>query len=54
MQLARRYALKARPLRSGEPVTTLSENLGFDPDAKLLIINCDDLGSCWSANVGIY
>jgi chitin disaccharide deacetylase len=35
-------------------VTTLAERLGFDADAKLLILNCDDLGSTRSANVAIY
>jgi predicted glycoside hydrolase/deacetylase ChbG (UPF0249 family) len=33
---------------------TLAERLGYPPDAKLLIINCDDLGSCHAANVGVY
>jgi predicted glycoside hydrolase/deacetylase ChbG (UPF0249 family) len=32
---------------------TLSERLGFSPDAKLLIVNCDDLGSSASANRAI-
>jgi predicted glycoside hydrolase/deacetylase ChbG (UPF0249 family) len=33
---------------------TLSERLGYAPDAKLVILNCDDLGSSRSANVAIY
>jgi predicted glycoside hydrolase/deacetylase ChbG (UPF0249 family) len=33
---------------------TLAERLGYPPDAKLLIINCDDLGSSRSANVAVY
>ncbi len=33
---------------------TLAERLGYAADAKLLIVNCDDLGSCHSANVGVY
>jgi predicted glycoside hydrolase/deacetylase ChbG (UPF0249 family) len=33
---------------------TLAERLGYPPDAKLLIVNCDDLGSCHAANVGVY
>ncbi|HUY86872.1 MAG TPA: polysaccharide deacetylase family protein, partial [Acidimicrobiales bacterium] len=33
---------------------TLAERLGHSPDSKLLIINCDDLGSSHSANVAIY
>jgi hypothetical protein len=35
-------------------VTTLAERLGYEADAKLLIINCDDLGSSRSANVAVY
>lgn len=35
-------------------MTTLAERLGYPPDAKLLIVNCDDLGSSHAANVGIY
>lgn len=33
---------------------TLAERLGHPADAKLLIISCDDLGSCHAANVGVY
>jgi predicted glycoside hydrolase/deacetylase ChbG (UPF0249 family) len=32
----------------------LAERLGYSADSKLLIINCDDLGSSLAANVGIY
>lgn len=35
-------------------VPTLAERLGYAPDAKLLILNCDDLGSSRSANVAVY
>jgi predicted glycoside hydrolase/deacetylase ChbG (UPF0249 family) len=35
-------------------VTTLAERLGHAPDARLLIVNCDDLGSTHAANVGVY
>jgi predicted glycoside hydrolase/deacetylase ChbG (UPF0249 family) len=35
-------------------VTTLAERLGHAPDARLLIINCDDLGSTRAANVAVY
>ena len=33
---------------------TLAERLGHAPDARLLIFNCDDLGSSRAANVAIY
>ncbi len=33
---------------------TLAERLGHPPDAKVLIVNCDDLGSTRSANVAVY
>ena len=35
-------------------VPTLAERLGHAPDAKLLIVNCDDLGSSHAANAGVY
>ena len=35
-------------------VTSLAERLGYPPDSRLLIINCDDLGSSHAANVGVY
>jgi predicted glycoside hydrolase/deacetylase ChbG (UPF0249 family) len=35
-------------------VSTLAERLGHAPDAKLVVINCDDLGSSRSANVAVY
>ena len=35
-------------------MTSLAEQLGHAADAKLLIINCDDLGSSHAANVGVY
>jgi len=35
-------------------VTTLAERLGYAPDARLVIISCDDLGSCHAANVGVF
>ena len=35
-------------------MTSLAEQLGFSPDARLLIVSCDDLGSSHSANVGVY
>lgn len=35
-------------------VNSLVERLGYPADARLLIINCDDLGMCHSANEGTY
>jgi predicted glycoside hydrolase/deacetylase ChbG (UPF0249 family) len=35
-------------------VATLAERLGHGPDDRLLIVNCDDLGSTHAANLGIY
>jgi len=35
-------------------MTELAERLGYGHDAKLLIVNCDDLGSSRSANVAVY
>lgn len=33
--------------------TTLAERLGHAPDTRLVIMSCDDLGSCHGANVGV-
>ena len=33
---------------------SLAERLGHGADAKLLILNCDDLGFCHAANMGVY
>jgi chitin disaccharide deacetylase len=35
-------------------VTSLAERLGYRPDARLIIISCDDLGASHAANVGVY
>lgn len=35
-------------------MVTLAERLGYRPDDRLLIVNCDDLGSTHAANVGTY
>jgi predicted glycoside hydrolase/deacetylase ChbG (UPF0249 family) len=35
-------------------MTSLAEKLGYPPDARLLIVNCDDLGSSHAANIGVY
>lgn len=34
-------------------MTELAQRLGYAPDTRLLIISCDDLGSCHAANVGV-
>ena len=34
--------------------TTLAERLGHPPNAKLLVVTCDDLGSTHAANVAVY
>lgn len=36
------------------PTSSLAEQLGYPPDARLVIISCDDLGLCHAANVGVY
>jgi len=41
-------------VRSVDAAPTLVERLGFRPDDRLLIVNCDDLGSSHAANVGCY
>ena len=33
---------------------SLAERLGYDASQKLVIISCDDLGSCHAANMGVY
>ncbi len=33
---------------------TLAERLGHRPDDRLVILSCDDLGSCHAANIGVY
>ena len=33
---------------------TLAERLGHDPDERLVILSCDDLGACHAANVGVF
>ncbi len=35
-------------------MSTLAERLGHPADASLVILSCDDLGSCHAANVGVY
>ena len=34
--------------------TTLAERLGHSADDRLVILSCDDLGSCHAANVGVF
>jgi predicted glycoside hydrolase/deacetylase ChbG (UPF0249 family) len=33
---------------------SLNERLGYSPEARLVILSCDDLGSCHAANEGVY
>jgi predicted glycoside hydrolase/deacetylase ChbG (UPF0249 family) len=35
-------------------VTELCRRLGFPDEARLVIVSCDDLGSCHAANVGVF
>jgi len=35
-------------------VVSLAQRLGYPGDARLLILNCDDLGFCHAANEGVY
>ncbi len=35
-------------------MATLTERLGYGPEARLLIVNADELGFCHAANVGVY
>ncbi len=35
------------------PGPSLAERLGHPPDARLVIISCDDLGCCHAANIGV-
>jgi chitin disaccharide deacetylase len=35
-------------------MASVAARLGFDDDDRVLIVNCDDLGVCHAANVGVY
>ncbi len=35
-------------------MTVLAERLGYGPDDRLLVVNCDDLGSSQAANSAVY
>ena len=35
-------------------MTTLAERLGHGPEARVVIVSCDDLGMCHAANLGTY
>lgn len=50
-RIERRAATRAGTVAG---VSTLAERLGHAADARLVIVNCDDLGSAHAANVGIY
>lgn len=34
--------------------SSLAERLGYSPADRLVILSCDDLGSCHAANMGVY
>jgi predicted glycoside hydrolase/deacetylase ChbG (UPF0249 family) len=34
--------------------SSLAERLGYSPTDRLVILSCDDLGSCHAANMGVY
>jgi predicted glycoside hydrolase/deacetylase ChbG (UPF0249 family) len=40
--------------RYGRGMPTVAERLDYPPDARLLILNCADLGFCHAASVGVY
>lgn len=35
-------------------MSELARRLGYDDDTRLLLVNCDNLGMCHAANVGVY
>jgi predicted glycoside hydrolase/deacetylase ChbG (UPF0249 family) len=37
-----------------DPGPTLAQRLGYDASTRLVVLNADDLGSCHSANVGVF
>ncbi len=41
-------------LRDSGPLSTLAARLGHSANSRLLIVNCDDLGSSHSANVATF
>ena len=41
------------PIQSDGQTKLLSERLGYKPNDKLLIVNCDDVGMCNSANLAV-
>lgn len=43
-----------RPPIPEPPGPSLAERLGYAADARVVIISCDDLGSCHALNEGIY
>ena len=47
-------ASRARTPVASRVVSSLAERLGHPADARLVILSCDDLGSCHAANVGVY
>src|SRR5882757_161812 len=58
---SRPFDNKTRPTHSGRTLwsmqmaqLSLAERLGYGPEDRLLIVNCDNLGSSHSANVAIF
>ena len=50
---AERFGL-LRPPATVSPVTTLAERLGYDPDDRVLVVSCAELGVFHAGNVAIY
>lgn len=46
--------MSAADAAGGEPAGHLAQRLGYGADARLVILNCDDLGSSHAANLGVY
>lgn len=44
----------SKHIGAGSVIGSLAQRIGFSPDARLLIVNCDDVGSSHSANVAAF
>ena len=50
----RRIAFAAVPADAAtDTAPSLNERLGYSPEKRLVIVSCDDFGSCHAANVGV-